>query len=218
MVMNSGSAVQVSILLSLLIALVLTPSLYRQVDRRLLSRLLLGTAIGLPIGIVVFMQVSIDLLKLLAGLAVLFMALNASGVLALSPRRGRTRRGELHNVAIGVLSGAMSSSLAMPGPVVAAHMTSLAFPKETIRATILVMFVFSYTAAMAFQAALVDVEREAMILTATLAPATVLGIVLGRLSVGWISERMFRRLLIVVLAATSVSLLFVSIRALLGTN
>ena len=218
MVMNSGSAVQVTILLSLLIALVLTPSLYRQADRKLLSRLLLGTAIGLPIGIVIFLQVSIDILKLLAGLAVLFMALSASGVLALSLRRGRTRRGELHNIGIGILSGAMSSSLAMPGPVVAARMTSLAFSKETIRATVLVMFVFSYSAAMAFQAVLADVERETMILTASLVPATAIGVIIGRLSVAWISERMFRRLLIVVLAATSVSLLVVSIRALLGTN
>ena len=215
MVMNSGSAVQVTILLSLLIALVLTPSLYRQADRKLLSRLLLGTAIGLPLGIVVFLQVSLDILKLLAGLAVLFMALNASGVLALSLRKGRTRRGELHNVAIGVLSGAMSSSLAMPGPVVAARMTSLAFSKETIRATLLVMFVFSYSAAMAFQAGLAGVERDTMILTASLVPATAIGVIIGRLSVAWISERMFRRLLIVVLTATSASLLVVSIRALL---
>ena len=215
MVMNSGSAVQVTILLSLLIALVLTPSLYRQADRKLLSRLLLGTAIGLPLGIVVFLQVSLDILKLLAGLAVLFMALNASGVLALSLRKGRTRRGELHNVAIGVLSGAMSSSLAMPGPVVAARMTSLAFSKETIRATLLVMFVFSYSAAMAFQAGLAGVERDTMILTASLVPATAIGVIIGRLSVAWISERMFRRLLIVVLTATSASLLAVSIRALL---
>ena len=213
--MNSGSAVQVTILLSLLIALVLTPSLYRQADRKLLSRLLLGTAIGLPLGIVVFLQVSLDILKLLAGLAVLFMALNASGVLALSLRKGRTRRGELHNVAIGVLSGAMSSSLAMPGPVVAARMTSLAFSKETIRATLLVMFVFSYSAAMAFQAGLAGVERDTMILTASLVPATAIGVIIGRLSVAWISERMFRRLLIVVLTATSASLLVVSIRALL---
>jgi uncharacterized membrane protein YfcA len=217
MVMNSGSAVQITILLSLLIAVVLAPSLYRQADKRLLSRLLLGTLVGLPIGLVVFLNVSLDLLKLLAGLAVGFMALSASGLLTLSFRKGATRQGELHNIAIGVVSGAMSASLAMPGPVVAARMSSLAFTKDTIRATVLVMFVFSYSAAFAFQAVGAGVDRETLTLAATFVPATGIGIVLGRISVAWISERIFRWLLSSVLVATAVSLLVVSVRSLFET-
>ena len=95
MVMNSGAAVQVTILLSLLIAVVLTPSLYRQVDKKILGRLLLGTLVGLPLGILIFLNVSLDVLMLLAALAVLFMALSVSGLLGLPLRKGETSRGEV---------------------------------------------------------------------------------------------------------------------------
>ena len=216
MVMNSGSAVQVTILLSLFIAVVLAPTLYRRADKTFLSRLLAGTLAGLPIGIVVFVQVSVDLLKLLAGLAVLFMALSATGLLRQEPLNGKARRAPVGDYGIGVLSGAMSASLAMPGPVAAAHMSSLAYAKDTIRATMLVMFVFSYNAAIAFQAVLVGVSGETLSLAARLVPATLIGILLGRISVDWISERGFRRLITIVLVATSISLLVVSLKALFG--
>jgi uncharacterized membrane protein YfcA len=214
MVMNSGSAVQVTILLSLLIAVILAPSLYRQVHKKVLGRLLLGTVVGVPLGIVVFLQVSLEILMLLAALSVLFMALSASGLLSLPLRKGETSRGEVQNLVIGVLSGVMSASLAMPGPVAAARMSSLAFPKETIRATILVMFVFSYSAAFASQAVLVGFSHATWTLTATLLPATLIGVLIGRLLVARISERAFRRLIIGVLVATSLSLFVKSFEGL----
>ena len=83
MVMNSASAIQVSILLSLLIALVLAPSLYGRADKPLLARLLLGAMAGLPLGIFVYLQVGVDLLKLLAGLAVLVAGIGAGGFSAM---------------------------------------------------------------------------------------------------------------------------------------
>lgn len=216
MVMNSGSAVQVTILLSLLIAVVLAPSLYRLADKVLLTRLLVGTLVGLPIGIVVFLQASVDLLKLLAGIAVLFMALSVTGLLGSAGSNAKPRGGRLHDLGIGLLSGVMSASLAMPGPVAAAHMSSLSHAKDTIRATILVMFVFSYSAAFALQGVFAGVPRETLTLAATLTPATLIGILLGRISVAWISESGFRRMLSIVLVATSISLLVVSFRGLLA--
>jgi uncharacterized membrane protein YfcA len=191
MVMNSGAAVQVTILLSLLIAVVLAPSLYRQVHKKVLGRLLIGTLIGLPLGILVFLS-------------------------NVSLRKGETSRGEAQNLAIGVLSGVMSSSLAMPGPVAAARLSKLALPKETIRATILVMFVFSYSAAFAFQVGLVGFSEPAWSLTTSLLPATLIGVLIGRLLVARISERAFRALIVAVLVATSLSLFVTSFEGLLA--
>jgi uncharacterized membrane protein YfcA len=171
--------------------------------------------VGVPLGIVVFLNVSLDVLMLLAALSVLFMALSVSGLLSLPLRKGQTPRGEVQNLVIGILSGVMSASLAMPGPVVAARMSSLAFPKETIRATILVMFVFSYSAAFAFQVGLVGFELDTTgILTATLLPATLIGVLIGRMLVARISERAFRRLIVGVLVATSISLFVKSFESL----
>ncbi len=212
--LNSGAAIQVSALLSLLIAAVLAPGLWRQVDRPILARLLIGTIIGLPIGIAVFVFVSIDVLKLLAGLSVAFIALSAAGLTR--PRKAPTGRGHLRNIGIGVLSGAMSSSLAMPGPVVAGRLSALAIPNEAIRATILVMFLFSYTAAMAVQAGAVGVTGETLLLTASLAPATLIGVGLGHVLVSRIGEAVFRRLILIILLGTAVSLLGNAVFSLLN--
>ncbi len=215
-VTNSGSAIQVSILLSLVIALVLAPSLHSRADRVLLKRLLIGTVPGLPLGIYVFTLVGVDMLKLLAGLAVLFMALITTGVLKFSQNEDSAANGRAADLGIGVVSGAMCSSLGMPGPVVAARMMVLEQGKETLRATVLVLFVFSYIAAIAAQAAMVGLSHDGLILTATLAPATLIGVFCGKLAVEWISERAFRRIISFMLVATALSLLFVSGRSLLS--
>lgn len=215
MVMNSASAIQVSILLSLLIALVLAPALYGRADKSLLARLLLGTLAGLPLGIFVYVQVGVDLLKLLAGLAVLFMAAITLGLVKFGGHGGRPSDGPVPDLLVGVVSGAMCSSLAMPGPVVAARMMAAERSKDSVRATILVMFVGSYIAAIAAQALMVGVSRDSLTLTASLAPATLVGVFLGRFAVSWISERGFRWILSIILVATAASLLLVSGRSLL---
>ncbi len=215
-VMNSGAAIQVSIMLSLLIALVLAPSLHGGADKLLLKRLLVGTVPGLPLGIAVFLLVGVDMLKLLAGLAVLFMALIITGVLKFSPKQDAPADGRAMDLGVGVVSGAMCSSLGMPGPVVAARMMVLEQGKDSLRATVLLMFVFSYLAAIAVQALLVGLSNEGLILSATLVPATLAGVFCGKLAVGWITELAFKRIISVMLVATALSLLFVSGRSLLG--
>ena len=213
-VMNSGAAIQVSMVLSLLIAVLLTPSLWSQVDRGMLKRLLLGSLIGFPLGVGVFLLVEVDVLKILAGLSVLYMTGAAAGLFA--KKSSQKVHSDRADYGVGVISGAMNTSLAMPGPVVAAHMTSLARGKVTTRATILVTFVASYLIAIAFQAVLVGVSSDAVDLTLILAPATVIGVVIGRIVTSRISEAVFRRLIVVVLAATSLSLLVNAVNNLFG--
>ena len=75
--------------------------------------------------------------------------------------------------------------------------------KDSLRATVLVMFVFSYIAAIAVQAAMVGLSDDGLTLTVTLAPATLIGVFFGKLSVEWISERAFRRIISVMLLATA---------------
>lgn len=212
--LNSGSAIQISMLLSMLIAVVLTPSLARSVDWPLLKRILLGSVAGFPLGILVFRAVGIDTLKLLAGGAVLFMALSVAGYIRRAGSGDGPRRG--YDLGIGVLSGAMNTSLAMPGPAVAARMAALEHSKDVIRATVLVTLVFSYILAVGFQAALVGIARETLILTGYLAPATLAGVFVGRLAVAWISERGFRMVISVLLAITSLSLIGNALAGMLG--
>jgi uncharacterized membrane protein YfcA len=210
-VLNSGTAIQISIALSFLIAAMLVPSLWRRVDRRLLMHFLGGSLVGLPLGLFVFMNIGIDLLKFVAGLAVLF-------TLIFVLRKGSTRvsddrpqAGRVERLSIGAISGIMSGSLAMPGPVPAAWMAGQSYDKETVRATILAMFIFSYAGAFALQASVADLRMETLWQCLKLAPPTILGIFFGRLLASWFTEQTFRLMLILVLASTAFSLFLVSI-------
>ena len=95
----------------------------------------------------------------------------------------------------------------MPGPVPAAWMAARGFNKNTIRATILAMFVAAYSIALLLQAVIAGVGPAVLRQSALLAPATLLGVMLGHYLGHHISETVFRRILVAVLAATTIGLL-----------
>lgn len=204
-VLNDGSAIQISVLLNLLIAAILAPSLRQKADRRLLKILLIGLAIGSPVGLLIYLQMDISLLKAFAGVVVLFtLFLVLRGDRALPSRRDGA--GRVEQVSVGVIAGIMGGSLAMPGPVPAAWMSARGFDKETIRATILVMFVVAYSIALVLQFALADISTNTLRLTAKLALPTLVGIFVGHILSSRISEATFRWLLAVILAFTTIFL------------
>ena len=215
LVMNNASAVQVTILLSLLISAVLAPSVYGRADRGLLLNFVLGTVVGVPIGVILYRQSSIGLLKFTMGLVVLLMAVSVSRRIGLGVRSETTPKQKMADIGIGVLSGVMGASLAMPGPPVAARLSALGCTKDTVRATALALFVVSYGAALALQALTVSISTRTVSLALTLLPVTLLGMYLGKKSVVWIRERTFRLLIAAALAVTSVGLLASSFGILL---
>ena len=204
--LNDGSAIQISIVLNLLIAVLLTPSLWQQADRRLLPNLLLGLAIGSPLGLLIFLGTDIVFLKAFAGLAVLFTL-----ILTLLANRApshplQAAPAKVEQISIGVMAGIMGASLAMPGPIPAAWMSTRGFGKETIRATILLMFVFAYAIALVLQFGLAGIGADTFRLCVMLAPSTVVGILVGRLLSSRLTERTFRWLLVIILASTTIIL------------
>ncbi len=204
--LNDGSAIQISIVLNLVIAMILAPSLWQQADRQLLAKLLIGLTIGSPIGLLIFLSMDIVFLKAFAGFAVvLTLYLTARGTRSQTDTLVKTS-GNAEQISIGVVAGVMGASLAMPGPIPAGWMSTRGFDKETIRATMLVMFVFAYLVALALQLGLAGIGADSMWLSAMLAPSTVVGILVGRMLSSHLTERTFRRLLVIILASTAVIL------------
>ena len=204
--LNDGSAIQISIVLNLLIAVLLTPSLWQQADRRLLPNLLLGLAIGSPLGLLIFLGMDIAFLKAFAGLAVLFtliLTLLANRAPSHPPQAAPAK---VEQISIGVMAGIMGASLAMPGPIPAAWMSARGFGKETIRATILLMFVFAYAIALILQFGLAGIGADTFRLCVMLTPSTVVGVLVGRLLSSRLTERTFRWLLVIILASTAIIL------------
>ncbi len=203
--MGTASAIQVSILLSLLIAVLVSPSALPKVNRSLLTPILIGICIGSPIGAVLFGLLSIGQLKIGAAVAVGFMAFLATGMLERFPiftRDNGWRRG-----AVGGVSGILNSTLAMPGPPIAAYATAIRQNKDTVRATTLTAFLIAYPISFTLQWGVAGLSDTVMPLALALAlptaGGTLLGLFLGRLLPEW----SFRIVVILLLAASAVGLL-----------
>jgi len=201
-VLNDGSAIQISVLLNLLIALSLAPSLRQKADLPMLKNLLIGLAIASPLGLLIYLRLDIALLKSLAAVVVLFTLFLLAFGQRVSSILQSDAAGKFEQISIGVVAGIMGGSLAMPGPVPAAWMLVRGFGKETIRATILVMFVVAYTIALLLQFLMAGISTETLALTAVLIPPTLAGIVVGHILSSHISEVTFRWSLIIILAFT----------------
>lgn len=204
--LNDGSAIQISVLLNLLIAVLLAPSLRWKADRGLLKSLIIGLAIGSPLGLLIYLLLDIALLKLFAGLVVLFtLFLLLHGDRATTTLQSKAS-GSVERISVGVIAGIMGGNLAMPGPVTAAWMSARRFDKDTIRATVLLMFVVAYGIALLLQFSMAAISPDTLKLTAILTAPTLAGIVVGQALSSRISETVFRWLLAIILAVTSIFL------------
>jgi|TARA_B110000196_G_scaffold229231_1_gene197871 uncharacterized membrane protein YfcA len=204
--LDDASAIQISIVLNLLIAVLLAPSVWSAFDRRIMSGLLTGVAIGSILGFALFVFLALVYLKFLAGLFVL-----ASLVMLLFGSRLMTRKQQEaptkdEQIGVGFFGGVMGASLAMPGPVPAAWMSMIGLDKNTIRATILTMFLFAYSVALLLQVIMVGFSPDTMQHCLEYAGPTVAGILVGRYLSTRISERVFHYSLVVFLVITSVAL------------
>ncbi|USG62566.1 sulfite exporter TauE/SafE family protein [Sneathiella marina] len=209
LVLNNNSSIQISIILNLLIAVLLVRSIRLEINKTILFQLLIGSVLGLPLGLLIFLNVNVVMLKLLAGAAISLTALLVirNNIMRTRPAAAApSKRGAL---VTGVASGLMSSSLAMPGPVVAAWMSATGIEKQVVRATTLTLFVFSYGAALLFQIPFAGVESTTLWTCLKLVPATIAGIYAGSLIVNWLTERVFSWLIIVILLLTA-AILFAS--------
>jgi uncharacterized membrane protein YfcA len=222
MVLNSTAAIQISILQSFLIGAVLVPGLRSQVQPIPLKKFALGSVAGIPLGCLVYLTVEIDILKLLAGLAVLCTLLFVLRSNGRKNGRGQGAGGmaaeageRLEDGGAASFSGAMNGSIAMPGPVPAAWMSGVGYSKDAVRATILAMLLFSYPAAFGLQWALSGLTAQTIWLAAGLAPATLAGILVGRLLVRHFTEDSFRWFLVLILLATVAGLFYDSLSSLI---
>ena len=193
-------------MLSLLIALILVPSLRSFVDRRLLRLFVIGSGVGIPLGVVIFLVIDLILLKVLTGLVVMISVLFITGRVGGRANMLSTPTSTVRDLTVGIMAGIMNASLAIPGPLPVARMVRLGATPETIRATILAFFVFSYPVAISLQTLMVGVSPATLKVTAALLPATLVGILAGRILASRITERMFIRITVVLLTATSLGL------------
>jgi uncharacterized membrane protein YfcA len=216
LVMDSVSAIQVAIILNLALSVLLLPSEWGGLDRRALRPICIGTLGGLPVGLVLLGVLTMTMLKLVAACAIVYatvqLYLGRRG--NLQPKESES--GSFPMIGAGVVSGAMSASLAMPGPAGLWALWKSGVAPTAARASLRALFVLSYGAALLMHALSGMSWLEVVKVTALLTPALLVGLFAGQVLKRRISESMLATALIIIVATTGVSLLASSLKDLIN--
>ena len=210
LIIQSGDAVHLMIIINFAISLALLPKVRRDVDWPLWRRLAVGALVGLPLGVVAFNSADVDQLKILAGVTILtFVAITVSW-----RPDARTRPSTAANfrsgsaLGVGAVAGGMTTALGMPGPAIVLYLTAVGMRKNAVRSTTLTFFAVSYGTALLLQAATIGVGTGVWIAAAILVPVAAVGALLGHVLSPRLSEAAFRKVVLIFVAATGCYVLF----------
>ena len=202
--MGDTAAIQVTIVLSTIPSLILVRRSLYEADPVLLKHLLGGAAVGLVVGALLFATATVADLTWGAAAAVLAMAVLSTGF---HERRvtvqGSSVAGRLLT---GLMSGAMTATLAMPGPPVAAWASAAGLKKARTRATLLIVALACYPAALALQGLVDGIPERVVDECLWLALPVVAGTFLGQAIAGRVPETLFRKLVTGLLVLVALAL------------
>ncbi len=194
--------------LEVLASLSLLRGALQHADWRWLSWLVLGNALCIPLGVALLAYVSETPLRLLIGALLLLaaMLLRSGWRLALQPTPAL-------RLTTGLVSGFVNGVAAIGGIAVAVMLSTSALAPAAMRATMIVMFLFTDLYALAWAGALPNDAGQDLLgmhtlqLALWLAPAMLCGIWFGQRAFAGLSPEAFRRQvlnLLVLIAALSV--------------
>ncbi len=171
--------------------LLLRSEIRRGIDWRVIRPLFLSSLAGMPAGLALLLWGPPRALRMLiAGLTALF-------ALAMLTRfRPRLRGGRYDTLAVGALSGFLSTSTSLNGPPVAFYLLARSLPKDQFRGN-MVLFVFLATlTSLVLLAAGGAITAFAVALTLRLLPVLGLGFVGGFVVANRLSDRRFEGLVL----------------------
>ena len=237
LILRSTDAVQLVILINLAISVVLVARLWHAVPRRLWALLAGGGLLGFPVGLWVFAHTDLEFIELaVAGVtiafavAVLLQETRRAGARGASPPPAADDVGEsidasaaglevsaagvevahrsVSALAVGMSAGALTSSLGMPGPPVALYLTGLGLDKTTFRALALSTFIVMQAGSLLGQSLFIGIDTRVWAYALVLVPVAALGATAGHRLCHHVTERVFRRLVLLLLLATGAYMLY----------
>lgn len=227
-VLNSIAAVQLVIIITLAMSIPHWFKLKGIAPQTLLNWLSVGCLLGFPLGILAYQFLDLATIKLSIAVLIMLISLQNAWQLksSIQQRMNRantavTQTNTLEKTAVlavekyhkgavmgvGVASGAMASSMAMPGPAVMLYLSRTALSKDEIRATILTFFLFSYGGALLLQTLLVGIELQTWLTAGKLTPAALLGVVVGHWLSRKINQQLFKAVVLTILFFTGLFML-----------
>jgi uncharacterized protein len=199
-----GPAVGVALclMLEIAVALPVVPAVVRLVDWHRIGLLLAAAAVGVPVGNLVLTQVAAEPMRwAISAIVLAAVVLLASGWrFAGRPRPGTT-------LAAGVTSGFLNGLAGMAGPPIAFYYLAGDETVTRVRANLTTYFVFVDLVAIATFVVRDLVDWDTLVLGLFLAPAVMLGGVLGASLFPLASEGFYRRLALALLVGVAIGAL-----------
>ncbi|MBI3196812.1 MAG: sulfite exporter TauE/SafE family protein [Rhodospirillales bacterium] len=193
-----AAGVALCLLLEIAVALPLLPAVLRLVDWRRIGLLLLAAAVGVPFGNFTLTQVEPEPMRW----AISAIVLSAVVLLASGWRfRGQPRTAT--TLAAGASSGFLNGLSGMAGPPIAFYYLAGHDTAAHVRANLTTYFVFVDLAAIAMFASRGLIGWDTGVHGLLLAPAVMLGGVLGERLFPLASERFYRRLALALLVGVA---------------
>ena len=194
-------AVLLANFLSLFIGLSEVRRLVRGAERSA-WRISLLVVLVTPLGLLALAATSDDLARFLIAM----IALSAFFAILL-PRQAGTEPGHLATGGVGVLSGLMTGYAGMPGPPVVPYYVGRDIPRETAKASMMLIFTIAAGAGLVSGAALGILAWRLPLLAALLFPAVLLGNWLGDRAAGQIGDALWRGVVGVILGGAALAAL-----------
>ncbi len=213
-VMPAPMAIQTAILLNLLLSVIMLPSEFRLIEHSSLKRLGTWACIGIPIGCLFLVTVDSTSLKLFSGIVVLLAALQLK--FAKPSMHNSEASGRIVGIG-GLISGAMTGALAIPGPVALWALLSAGLNPQETRATLRAYFVIAYTFAFLIHFFLTGISNTMLATSLMLSPAVLGGMCIGYLVRHRLSTVLLRLFLEVILFLMGASLVIKAIAEYQGT-
>lgn len=202
--LDSISAVQTAIILNLILTLCLLPVEIKSISRKLLVNLSFWACLGLPFGFALLVLLDISTLKLLGATVILLSVIQ----LRFFPAKKTPGHSGFLPIRLGgVVSGVMTGTLAIPGPVALWALLSIGTDALVTRATLRAYFVIAYTLAFALHIGIAGWGAATVTLSMALLPAVFGGIVIGVYGRKYLNAAKLRSLLEMVLIVMGISLL-----------
>lgn len=199
-----AEAIQINLILSLVLSLSLIKSIRGSIDYGMLKRYILGSSAGVFIGIIFFIWIDINSLKMFVGLVILMLSVLL--IFKFTITKSTRKEG-----IVGVTSGALTSSIGMPGPPLLLYFSGTDHKKEVVRSTTLAYYLFIYLISLIVQVSFAGTSETTWISSLWALPVVFIGLYLGQMLFKWISQKIFQIIIYIILFATGISLLMNSL-------
>ena len=206
-------SVPVILLLDLIGSVGLLRSAWPESDRGLISRLSTGALIGIPLGLTLLIQLPETVLKLAINTGVLILTL----ILFFRPHRAAREYPWLTRAAGGI-SGAFTAAASIGGLPVVCYLMSTPLDARSQRASMVIFLAATDLVALMLMTGSGLLGLHLVLPILLLLLPTLLGVHLGKIAFHHFRPKSFHPVALPILAALSVSGLWLSLRTLISTT